>query len=533
MLKGLKIRTIVTNRWVEFPDLELEQIDWLTQYFRYRVRNYEWMPRYRSGAWDGYKSMMWWGEVPTGLFLDRREHIEQKAKCRFVITDNRQLPAFKELTPEHIRQEGPEVLDHLRYYQREAVTAMVEASGTGGLILNATGSGKTFIAGAYFSLLDGRGCFVVDELTLLEQARSAFAKLLHEHIGVVGNMIFDPARITVATIQSLQKHSKKKEFRKWFKTLDVLIVDEIHKAINKRSVSVIRKIQPKAVFGLTATLELQKLEVRMQVVSMAGPPIYNYPYEQGVKDNVLSNGVVVRVLCAQPGKFYKNPTEDYNAVIVNSKLRNQLIEDLVRAGIAAGRTVIVLVQRLRHLAILSKRLKDIPHEVMQGKRKMKERRAAQARMNKRKLPLIIANVVFGTGIDISTLDMIIDGTASPSKNNAAQRFGRGSRKDKLKDGLIYLDISDRSTAVGLSNRFQKPAWKRALAFKKLNVPIVRIKGTTPAAEIIERAIGILKSIIARNELGALPTTQGVAKVLPSAREARGKSPEAKKRNSRS
>ncbi len=489
----IKVPVIVTNRSAIIPhaDAETRGVPTLTKIFRYKSPNYYFSPRYRMGLWDGYATQLRFNRagawIPTGVWLDKQKQCEE-AGIQFLVTDEREAPKFGKFPAW--------IAEMLRYYQDNAVDALIKASGSGGLILNATGTGKTLIAGAYFSRLKGYGCFVVDELTLLEQARASFEALLHEHIGVVGNQIYDPARITVATCQTLMKHSKKPEFRKWFQKIDALFIDEIHLAMNRRSFKVVKRIQPMAVFGLTATLELQKADVRTNATSIAGPPIFEYPYEQAVKDKVLTKGVVCRVTCNQSGKF-KDPTRDYDTVIVRSKKRNQLIEDLVREGRALGRTIVVLVSRLKHLDIMSRRLKDIKHEVICGKRKSTDRTKAQSKMNKRKLPLIIANVVFGKGIDISTIDMIIDGTAASSKNNASQRFGRGTRLDALKDGLLYFDISDHD-GIGLPNRFQKAARRRARAFVAQKVPVILVSGTLPSHQIMEKALKALRKVLAKD-----------------------------------
>src|SRR5438105_1362935 len=108
------------------------------------------------------------------------------------IKDRRRFPCFREVITSE--KERP--------YQKEAVEAMIKASSNGGLILAATGVGKTFLAAEYMRRLDGMSVFIVDELALLEQSRRALEAALGEKVGVVGRSEFDPRRVTVATVQT-------------------------------------------------------------------------------------------------------------------------------------------------------------------------------------------------------------------------------------------------------------------------------------------------------------------------------------------
>jgi len=77
--------------------------------------------------------------------------------------------------------------------------------------------------------------------------------------------------------------------------LDVLVIDEVHVAMNRRSISIVSTIAPKAVFGLTATLELHKPDVRMRVTALAGPKIFEYDLPTAVAEGNLSKGVICYV----------------------------------------------------------------------------------------------------------------------------------------------------------------------------------------------------------------------------------------------
>jgi superfamily II DNA or RNA helicase len=457
----MAVKVILGNRTARFLCGWEEQIR-LKDRFSYLRPGYRFSQRYRSGEWDGTVCLMRRGCVASGLFLDRRALLEGDG-FRFEIDDRRQAPKFTD-------HEVP----GLRDYQRDCVEAMINASSTGGLVLCATGSGKTFMAAAYFSRLIGRGCFVVDELTLLEQARREMEKVTGEDVGMVGRSEFRPGRMTAATVQTLHRHSGKDRFREWFRSLDVLVIDEIHVALNRRTIDVVRAVAPKAVFGLTATLEIEKDDIRLRAAALAGPPIFEYGIGQGVAEGRLSHGEVVQVVFRRDGMGADYQSE-YRRMVSHSKARNSVVEEVVRAGVSRGRKVIVLVERLAHLRILSRRLRDVPHCTLSGKDPQEDRLRAKDAMDDDQLLLILASRIFGRGIDIRKVDMIVDATATRSRSGAIQRYGRGIRTAAGKRPLLFVDIGDDGPPHGHPgwNRFASCSRSRMGALASLGLPVRR------------------------------------------------------------
>jgi len=359
---------------------------------------------------------------------------------------------------------------------------MVQHSHHGGLVLAATGTGKTEAAGLYFKRLVGYGVFIVDEVYLAEQSRKAIARVLGEPVGLVGQGVYDPRRITVALIQTLDRALlKTKErvrvhpkFLTWFKALEIALVDEIHTDINTRTAAVVDAINPKAVFGLTASLQLEELEVRLRAIELAGPPIFRYSIVQGQKDKILQQGKVFQIP-------FENSLVDanYNCSVVRNRERNNLVQRLAEAAVMQGRIVVVMAERRMHLRILHHRFQNIRHEVLSGAVNRKgERAAIVAAMNEKRLPLLIASRVFFKGVDVPELDAIIDATGLPGANSALQRFGRGVRKAESKRDLVYMDISDFTTPApkpGWESKVELATHSRVAAWVKNGIPVIRLK----------------------------------------------------------
>ncbi len=482
------------NRSVYFNGTFAKRRLW--KYFRFRPRNYRFMPLYKDGRWDGWIKLFnsRYNSVNSGLFLALKDLIEASENVRFAIKDCRESVRFND---DH------NILSD-RVYQNLCVRAM-QRERSGGLVLSPTASGKTWIVGLYLLSLIGTACFIVDELTLLKQAQEELSKVIGEEVGEVGNQIFDPKRITVATIQTLHRHRKNPRFEQWTKNLSVLIIDEIHIALNRRNIETVKAIKPAIVFGLTATLELNKESIRLPAYALCGPPIFEYHQEEGTEEGFLAPAIVCAVKIIQEG-LLGNYHAEYRNLISESYLRNRCIVQLVMEAYAREKHIVVIVERVRHLLRLSKLLSDIPHRVVYGDKEVRDRIRAKKRFEKGDIRLIICNKVFKKGVDIKAIDCIIECSGLSSKNDAIQKLGRGKRTKEGKAGLIYLDINDRSPFRAVKgddtwNRFHKASRSRLIAFRRRKVPIAVVQWRDNAAEILDIAQAKLDRFVRRLKRG--------------------------------
>jgi superfamily II DNA or RNA helicase len=462
----LNINVVVDNHWARFR-CPPQVLSMLKEEFSYRDPRASYTLAFRQGSWDGMRSLMQYGKVGTGLFYHLQTELERKGYM-FAIHSNRE--------PLPLTKPGWDPLT--RHYQKQAVVAMAKSNG--GLVLMATGVGKTHLSGELLRRLDCPACFVVDELTLLEQSRCALRKITGERIGVIGRGEFSVERLNVATVQTLHRHRDR--FSSWCGQV-VLVIDEVHVALNRSNIDVVSALKPRAVFGLTATLQVAKLDILYRALAMCGPVLFKYSIEQGQEEGYLTRGLVCQVVVAQRSAGFDREAI-YRELVTVSPYRNGCIAALVREGVKRGRRIVVLVERLHHLKVLSRMLNDIPHKQLSGKfsRYKGERIDAAKSMDAGKLPVIIATRVFGKGIDIATVDTIIDATAMASVDNAQQRYGRGVRRAVGKAGLLHFDIADAG------NGFARNATARASALQSLGVPSVSLTWEGDAASIYSKAL---------------------------------------------
>lgn len=436
--------------------------------------------------WDGRIKLLKGGTLPSGLFWATYRDVEKEERIKFKINASHHIGIHTRSHRHWVVSEKTKEADYR--YQNKCVNRIQEkAYKGGGLVLSATGSGKTRMAAQLASRYKCDLLFIVDQIVLLDQAQADISKHLGEEVGNVGEQKFNIKRVTVATVQTLALHIHDFRFQHWFKNVDIIIIDELHEMLNKRNFKVIDAARPKLVIGLTATLNLKQKPIRLKAYSLCGPVLYEFPLTKGQDLGVLSKGICIslqydnsiRELDAYDAK------SAYDKRVVENAERNHIISRIAKVAHKHHKYTIVLVDRLKHLEEISERLRGIPRRVVAGSYKgtgipKLDRIESKARFEKGKIRVIIASKVFKKGIDIKRVDVIIDAAARKSKEDAVQKFGRGVRKHKHKKGLIYIDISDIDIYDKNKNRGRDEGknWlyvsskRRIRALKAIGIPII-------------------------------------------------------------
>jgi superfamily II DNA or RNA helicase len=471
--------------------------DDLSDEFTFRPKDYYWQMKRRRG-WDGYIRLMKGALVPSGLFLHRYKQIEKERKIHFRLKDLRRHVQFSidSLEGYQLPDKSIEIWEH----QSIAVERMMRRSNIGGIVLNATGSGKTMIAAIYFSIMQGSGIFVVDELTLLYQTKEALEAALQEEVGIIGDQEFDPRRITVATIQTLHKYRKSQVMKDLGNNCSAMFLDELHLQLNERTRATLKLLQPTGVFGLTATLELEKDYALFPALALTGPVVYDYPYEKGVREEKLAPGTVVAVDVLRHIEFAEGELEEipytalYGEYLVMSPERNEAIFALAREAVKRGKRTAIIVDRIAHIELLMDELADLNPEAIYGAVPAKVRNRARKDFDAGKIKLLICNRVFRKGIDIKTLDTIIEAAGGRDGNDVKQKYGRGARIVSGKTGLIYFDIGDKAPIRGC-NPFRDSTLARRRALRELKVTVDPQLWRNNAAYLFDLAELRLKGLI--------------------------------------
>src|SRR5207253_5785318 len=115
----------------------------------------------------------------------------------------------------------------------------------------------------------------------------------------------------------------------------------------------------------------------------------------------------------------------YQDAIVENLARNKVIAELIKEGYTRGYHVIVLLERIRHLKLVSDQLRNIPHRIVaeqyEGRKiTVKSRQTITKKFEASNVRVILANKVFKKGVNVKRVDVIISASASKSKDSALQ-----------------------------------------------------------------------------------------------------------------
>lgn len=236
--------------------------------------------------------------IQEGVCVSNRSlGIEQKRKLEVykrqgykieTFTGNKILEAFK-LLPD-----WPTDKRKLHEYQREAVDKIISTFEDGvkkGLITLATGLGKTFVAGCFLRwLFEHYPHYNVLVLADKKELLFQFDKSLWTNIPkyVATHILHESEKpvftegILLSTFQSLEGFLEKNPEVEF----DVVIIDEAHHAAADTFVSIINKIEPKYLLGLTATPFRKD---QRSIKKIFGKPLVKYDVIKAMQKGYLAN----------------------------------------------------------------------------------------------------------------------------------------------------------------------------------------------------------------------------------------------------
>ncbi len=196
---------LIGNSYVTVWDISSGVAKILDRATSYLVAGYFHDPRFKRKIWDGREHLMQKlpdpgsYRLPIGLVdVVRKVLREQDVRATYGVAKTQAKPPKLDLP-----WQGPE----LRGYQHEAVAAFVDPKRTQsrarGILNMPIRSGKTLTAAAVAHELGTTAIFLVPSQLLLEQTAKVFRKALRADIGIIGDGIWNPKGVTIASVQML------------------------------------------------------------------------------------------------------------------------------------------------------------------------------------------------------------------------------------------------------------------------------------------------------------------------------------------
>jgi len=252
--------------------------------------------------------------------------------------------------------------------------------------------------------------------------------------------------VDIAIMQSLISGN---EVREMVKDYGMVIVDECHHVSAVSFEQVLKEVNAKYVYGLTATPARQ--DGHQPIIHMqCGPICYQVDAKAQAEKRPFDHAVIPKFNSfAQPvtDEVPWKITDAYAAMQVDEERNNKIVEDVLSA-VAEGRTPIVLTERYDHAKLLAEILQEKSRNVvlLSGKGTTKEKREILQGLSQipsdEPLILVATGRYVGEGFDLPRLDTLFLAMPVSWKGTLAQYAGRLHRNYEGKEEVLIYDYVD-------------------------------------------------------------------------------------------
>jgi len=418
----------------------------------FRPANYFFSKPFREGRWDGIRHLYSrrFHTFPSGLLTRVQEVLHRCGLEVTVISHNEPAPVKPDFNTK----------PPLRDYQKEAVR--VGLAKRRGIFHCTLGSGKTILSVSLIKSLDQPTLFLVHRKELLYQT----GRILRENlgkVGIIGGGRFVPKKFSVASFQTLVSQLDTLRVKNLLDSTKVVVVDECHHVPSKTLYRVLMKIPAPFRYGLSATSLDRDDNKNMLTIAALGPIIFELSAEPLIERGLLLRPEVFILPVKEP-KLSCEYEEARKYGIIENKVRNEMIAKIARNH--HDLSTVILVREIEHGKILSKML-GCPF--VYGGQSTEYRQQLLERFRQKKEKLIVVSNIWGEGVDIVNLNVIIIAAGGKSTIQSIQRLGRGMRYDEKFPHLLVYDFLDETNTYLLQH-----SKKRIADYKKLNAKICEV-----------------------------------------------------------
>jgi superfamily II DNA or RNA helicase len=323
-----------------------------------------------------------------------------------------------------------------------------------GILCAPTAFGKTVVAAALIARRKRNTLVLVHRRQLMDQWRERLATFLDrpvENIGQIGaGRREQTGEIDVAVMQSL---NRKGEVDPLVGDYGHVIVDEAHHISAFSFESVLKRVYAKYILGLTAT-PIRKDGHHPIILMQCGPIRHRVtPRQQRASTNVVYRLVPRITDFRVPDEEGETGIQALYGKLAQDDQRNAQIFDDILQALEAGRTPLVLTERVRHAEMLADRLGSFAKNVIvlrggRGRKKTAEALEQLASIPDDQERLIIATGRYiGEGFDDARLDTLFLTMPISWKGTLQQYVGRVHRQYRGKHEVRVYDYVDQNIAV--------------------------------------------------------------------------------------
>jgi len=445
----IKVGIIKSKIETDNPDLLSALID----LYSFKVPGHEYTASYRNKHWDGKKRFI----SQAGVF--------RTGLLESILKDLAKVKAYPLITWENPPIFPPSIqeIDNFTYYdyQYELIRQGLEKGR--GIIKSPTGSGKTLIMAGLIKTLIGRKMAVLfNAKQLLTQTYDFLTETCGlDNIGLCFGEGYIYGDVMLCTVQSIEKI-----LETHLDEAEVLMVDECHEFANGKTTLPAIQAFPKASyrFGFTATPPRDKIPLN-NLEGAFGPVREIVKTTDLIEEGALTKPIIQLIdrTYSASGLDEEMPyTDIYDEYIVNNKLRNdtirEIVDDIKRKNKRSR--ILVLTKSLDH----GRALEDLlggDCEFLQGCDSIGERYNAISRFRGcRGSSVLIGTKILQTGINIEEITHFINARGMKSEIATIQALGRALRRHDSKDVVYIYDFLDKEKYLRTHSTARKRHYKR-------------------------------------------------------------------------
>ena len=423
----------------------------LSDYFKFRVPNYQFTPAYKNKLWDGYIRLF--NVQNNTIYHGLINYIEKFCTERnYEIEFNNEIKNTENFSLIEA-QEFAKTLNlpfEPRDYQFNAFVHAIRNKRI--LLLSPTASGKSlilYLIVRYIQQHHKKGLLIVPTTSLVEQMYSDFESYNFDsekycHRQYSGKEKHTDKFLTITTWQSIYKNPGS-----YFEQFDFVLGDEAHQFKAKSLTTILSGcINTKYRIGTTGTLDGAQTH-RLVLEGLFGPVFKATSTSELIQKGQLSEFKIKCLILKYPDAICKESRKwDYQTeldYIVSNTQRNEFIKNLTLS--LNGNTLVLFQFVEKHGKVLHELIKQKAKNrhifFVFGGTDVEVRESVRAITEKETNAIIIASYgTFSTGVNIRNLHNIIFASPSKSRVRNLQSIGRGLRLGENKSSATLYDISD-------------------------------------------------------------------------------------------
>lgn len=316
-----------------------------------------------------------------------------------------------------------------------------------GVIVSPTGSGKTVIFLALACYVVGKTLVLVHTKSLVRQIRKEAADWGLPEVSIVDADSKDlSGEIVVGTVQSFSNLPPES----YCDLFDCVIIDEAHHVSSNKWGSwyarVLSSLLAEARFGLTATTYRRDTKQFRSMEGLLGPVIGEFTLEEAEEQGIVvrPNIVLVPVPLNPLVKMVRTYRDIYNEGVVNYRLRNRRIVEIIRDLSRQGKSSVTYVREIEHgenIVEIGDRM-GIEMPFIYQATSAEDRERYRDALHRKEILAVVASNVWKEGVNIKSLDAIILGAGGRGELALLQTIGRVVRKHDGKDEARIYDFLD-------------------------------------------------------------------------------------------